>query len=221
MPHWVVFDFCETLVNIQTADAFIAYVQQKQPHFLRRLWMHLITLAERLKVFAIAQKLIPRYNLEKRLRLFTLRGLSEETLEHLAQTFNSEVLKHHENHEMMQRLLQHQEAGDFVQLSSGGLHIYLNYWAQEHQIRTIHATQLKFKNGICTGFILGKDCMFEEKVQRLNQEPQGLPTIAYSDSITDLPLLKWAQTAYVISYQKPQHWVASHPFNEFILSRKS
>jgi phosphoserine phosphatase len=41
-------------------------------------------------------------------------------------------------------------------------------------------------------------------------------SIVYSDSITDLPLLKWADEAVVISKSKSQLWANDFGFKEII-----
>lgn len=223
---WVVFDFCETLVSIQTADAFIDFAVENSPNLWRKLWRGVIGLCIQFRVYSLANRLFPMYNLEKRMRLFLLRGFSREALERLAQRFAVEVLVTYENVELMDRLGGHLRAGDFVQLSSGGLGMYLRYWSQVKGIDLVHATELDFHRGVCTGFIKRGDCMYSEKVVRLKQleseraELAGLSRVVYTDSITDLPLLQWSDEAWVISYEKGRNWPKKYGFKEIILNRK-
>lgn len=224
---WVVFDFCETLVNIQSADAFIDFATQDEQQLWRHFWRKIIAICERVKVFAVAQKLFPKYNLEKRMRIFLLRGLSVEALERRAQEFAETVLSRCENQALMDRLKMHRNQGDIIEISSGGLHVYLKCWAQEYNIDVVDATHLEVRKGRVTGFIEGSDCMYSEKVIRLNgrlkngQDKEGLFKIVYSDSFTDLPLFEWADEAWVISYDKKRAWPNNYNFKELVIGRNN
>lgn len=224
---WVVFDFCETLVNIQSADAFIDFATQYERQLWRRFWRIIISIFEQLKVFALAQKLFPKYNLEKRMRIFLLRGLLVEALERRAQEFAETVLSQYENQALMDRLKGHQNQGDIIEISSGGLHVYLKYWAKKYGIDLVDATHLGVQKDRVTGFIRGTDCMYEEKVRRLNhmlkctKSREGLFRVVYSDSFTDLPLFQWADEAWVISYEKKRNWVHNYNFKELVIGRNN
>lgn len=224
---WVVFDFCETLVDIQSADAFIDFATQGERQLWRHCWRKIISIFEQLKVFALAQKLFPKYNLEKRMRIFLLRGLSVEALERRAQEFAEKVLSQYENQALMDRLKMHQEEGDIIEISSGGLHVYLKYWAKKYGIDLVDATHLGAQKGWVTGFIRGSDCMYEEKVNRLNlrlknaKDREGLFRVVYSDSFTDLPLFQWADEAWVISSEKKRNWVNNYNFKELVIGRNN
>lgn len=224
---WVVFDFCETLVNIQSADAFIDFATQDEGQLWRRFWRKIIAIFEQLKVFALAQKLFPKYNLEKRIRIFLLRGLSLEALERRAQEFAETVLSQYENQALMDRLKGHQNQGDNVEISSGGLHVYLKYWAKKYGIDLVDATHLGVQKDRVMGFIRGSDCMYKEKVNRLNlrcaeaKDREGLFRVVYSDSFTDLPLFEWADEAWVISYEKKRNWVDNYNFKEMVIGRNN
>jgi HAD superfamily hydrolase (TIGR01490 family) len=223
---WVVFDFCETLVNLQSADAFVDFATQNERQKWRGFIRKLIGIFGTFKVFALVQKVFPEYSLEKRMRLFLLRGLSVEVLERRAQEFVDSVLVEHENLALVERLKAHQQQGDVVDISSGGLRIYLTYWAVKNGISELDATDISFKNGYATGFISGADCMYGEKVVRLNlrqnkRDESGWTRVVYSDSISDLPLFQWADEAWVVSYEKERNWVKINNFNEIVIGRNN
>jgi HAD superfamily hydrolase (TIGR01490 family) len=224
---WVVFDFCETLVNLQSADAFIDFATQNERQKWRGFIRKLIGVFGAFKVFALVQKVYPEYSLEKRMRLFLLRGLSVEALERRAQEFVDSVLVEHENKALLRRLMTHQDLGDIIEISSGGLHIYLKYWAKKHGIDLVDATHVEVQKRRVTGFIDGSDCMYEEKVNRLNhalkytKSREGLFRVVYSDSISDLPLFQWADEAWVVSYEKERNWVKINNFKEIVIGRNN
>ena len=73
-----------------------------------------------------------------------------------------------------------------------------------------------------TGFFLGKDCLFQQKVVLIEKYIKDnhlkfSETIAYSDSKTDLPLLQWADEAIVVSKNESQAWASSYGFKEIII----
>ena len=224
---WVVFDFCETLVNLQTADAFVDFCVKDRMSIWRRFWSGMIRIFTRMRIFAIAQWVIPRYNLEKRMRVFLLRGFSREDMERLATDFVNEVLLGASNGALQSRLEEHLRAGDWVQISSGGIGVYLRIWGNKHAIWEVDATELEFRDGRCTGFLLGADCLYEEKVKRLENRMEldaelgTLKRVVYSDSITDLPLLKWADEAWVVSYEKNRAWVKNYNLKELVIGRNN
>jgi len=66
--------------------------------------------------------------------------------------------------------------------------------------------------------------MFDTKVHLIEEFLKSTnynlkDSIVYSDSKTDLPLLKWASNAYVISYNKSQRWPYEVGLDEIILNR--
>ena len=224
---WVVFDFCETLVNIQTGDAFIDFAIKGHNSSFRKFWKLTIDILEKLRLFSLSQKLAPKYNLEKRMRLYLLKDISEKDLEIAAKEFVEQVLIKFENRALIQKLNKHILEKDRVCISSGGFSIYLKYWADKHNIEWVDACEIQFRNGKCTGLLLGKDCMFEEKTNRLDlkkssdENLSNLERVVYSDSITDLPLFKWSHIPYVISYENPRNWVKKYSLNEIIIGRNN
>jgi HAD superfamily phosphoserine phosphatase-like hydrolase len=161
------------------------------------------------------------------MRVFLLRGFSREDMERLAMDFVNEVLLGASNAALQSRLEKHLRVGDRVQISSGGIGVYLRMWANKHGIWEVDATELEFRDGRCKGFLLGADCLYEEKVKRLenrmelNTELGTLERVVYSDSITDLPLLKWADEAWVISYEKSRAWVNNYKLKELVIGRNN
>ena len=78
--------------------------------------------------------------------------------------------------------------------------------------------KIKIENNICTGFLDGLDCMNERKIQYINKLFPSKPTysIAFSDSLSDIPLLQYATDGVVVSRNKHQNWVDNNKFKELI-----
>ena len=67
---------------------------------------------------------------------------------------------------------------------------------------TFFGTEAEIKGGVYTGRVSGKPNFGEEKVRKIQAwlgNRKFSQTIAYSDSINDLPLLKFASQAVVLN----------------------
>ena len=215
----IIFDFCETLVNIQTADNFVLWVLEKekvnskfQLDFIRRL--------KKIKFITILNVLFPRLNFEKRLMLRLLKNLSQETINENAKNY-AEWLKGKWIMELKDLFMKYVDNGAKIVVISGGYEIYLKHFFAEFPEVIVFGTKIEFKNGKLTGMFDGKDCMFQEKVNILDRwiETSGQnmeKSVVFSDSISDLPLLKWANEGFVVSHKKEQNWAKMNNLKEII-----
>lgn len=214
-----VFDFCETLADFQTANAFVDYVRQQAGRFSIRC-RHILFLAlSKGQVIKLLNTITKnRYSIGKILRLRELKGISRETIDRMALHYYTECVKPHLIATMVDKLRQLQNKGYAVGLSSGGYDVYLKYFVEDYAIDFCQCSELEFKNGRCTGRIVGTDCMREEKVKRLSATFGSTPreSLAFSDSISDLPLLKWAASGVVVSRSKHQDWADKYQLQEII-----
>jgi phosphoserine phosphatase len=106
-------------------------------------------------------------------------------------------------------------------IASGGYLPYIKVFSQKHKIKHSFATQIDIKDKKITGQFNGKDCLYNQKVilieEFLNANPiKYASSVAYSDSITDLPLLQWADEGVVVSKHKSQDWAAKNNLKEII-----
>jgi HAD superfamily phosphoserine phosphatase-like hydrolase len=115
----------------------------------------------------------------------------------------------------------HRDNKDHILIVSGGYAPYIKYFSEINKLHYSFATEIEFNNNKATGKFIGKDCLYAQKVLLLNQylKENALDfdkSVAYSDSITDLPLLKWANKAYVVSKNTSQKWAKENGLNEII-----
>lgn len=218
----VVFDFCETLVSFQSADRFVDRIALRYFPARNLRMNHFIRILKQLRILAIANKLFPKLNLNKRLVLLKIRGLKLQDLEEEARKYLDEEIIPGLNEVLIDRMLQHQRNNDHLIISSGGYHPYLILFCEKYGISPLFSSRIAVKNGRVTGFMEGADCMFTQKVTLLSKWTESeaisnLPKMCYTDSVTDMPLLRWADEAYVVSYSKPQKWVAENNFHEIII----
>jgi phosphoserine phosphatase len=87
------FDFCDTLVNFQTADAFVDFVRKTEANFSMRFLNDLLYFLRKVKITVIFHKLFPDLAIEKRIKLLQLRGLTYAELNKLASLYYQELIR--------------------------------------------------------------------------------------------------------------------------------
>lgn len=216
---WALFDFCETLVNIQTANAFVKYVRIKHPTLWASLLNAFYVFLVRVRFWNFTYRLFPKQSIDKRFYLLQLKGISLDILEKVAFDFYNEIIKSHFIDKVLDELKSRQKNGYKIAIISGGYDLYLKYFCHEYKVDNLICSNIGFDYyKRCLGAIEGKDCMYDEKVIKILNTPKInlVNSIAYSDSITDLPFLNLATEAVVISHLQSQSWVRKYNFKEII-----
>ena len=216
-----VFDFCDTIVNFQTADNFVLYVSgntQNKRIKKRRFVINAIKGGCIIK--KIDKKTGGKFSLCKRMVLWQLRGITVDELNKCAEDYYEKEIVPNMYADMLELVVSHQKDGYLVYISSGGYDVYIERFAKEYGLDGCFCTKLKYKNGIFTGRMDGKDCMRENKTEMLNAYFSRRPeqVIAYSDSKSDLPLLMWADNGVVVSRKIGREWPKEYGLREHILS---
>lgn len=214
------FDFCETLVDFQTADRYVEFVlsnMSPHPHYI---YSKLLSFLQKKGIIWRASKLFPTVSLNKRLILKQICGVSESKLRQLAIDYYELELKPHFISKTIDELKMRQINGYRIVLLSGGYDIYLKCFAKEFGIEEtdIISTKIKFKRGRCTGSFDGIDCQWNNKVKLLNRyyKKDALDSVAYSDSESDIPMLSWANEGIVIRRKGAPKWDKNNQFDEII-----
>ena len=99
------FDFCETLVNFQTADAFVEYVRanckdNKHMHKWNNIRLFLI----KTRIIPILSRLLPKISIHKRIVLYQLKGKTKIELSEYAQCFYKNMILPNLIHEVIDEL---------------------------------------------------------------------------------------------------------------------
>lgn len=199
----VFLDFCGTCVPFQSVPRYIDYTLAHFPRrisiFRRKLYKKL----ERYNLLHIITRLTLGHLIPKEIEMRALKGYSVVILEQSAQSFYQKVLKPNYISEMVEVIRRHQAAGARIVLVSGGLGIYLKYFAKDFHLamEDMISSNIAIRNGYSTGYLEGIDCMGENKVKLVEQRFDKLKinTIVYSDSYSDLPLLQWADKGIVVA----------------------
>ena len=218
------FDFCETTVSIQSADLFVDYVRNKlsgkKMNFVEIMRRYLVKFYffKFLNLFTSNSMLI-----HKKLKLFQLNGKKESVIEKLAKEYYQKYLKLKFNTKIIDEIINKKKLGYRIVIISGGYSIYIKYFAKEYGIDDIISTEIKMKNKVCKGTIGGIDCMNENKIKLITKKIKNIDSYdlkksyAYSDNISDLPLLKFVGNGIVVS-SNFQNWASQHNLKQILLN---
>ena len=212
------FDFCETLVDFQTADAFVDYVRLQTGNRRMLILDSIQRILRRLRIIGVVERITPGHSLNKRLKLLQLKGQDYHTLLSFAESYYNHCIKPHFISPIINELLSLQREGYLVGLVSGGYGIYLDFFVKDFSLDFCISTDIQFKNDVCTGKFDGIDCLNENKIILLNHKFRKKPveTVAYSDSESDLPLLLWVKKGVVVSHGLSQKWSVNNNLKEII-----
>lgn len=210
------FDFCETLVSFQTAMAYVGFVHNHTSSIKCGLKWFIFRVIRKLRLFPTLESISKGRILEKRCALWTLRGLEYNFLDNVAEKFYHKMLKPNIIPELYTELKNRQLDEFDIFIVSGGYDIYIKYFAMDNNIDVNHiiSSRLNFEQGAFTGEMVGLDCMAENKVTLIEGlfKKNEIYSVAYSDSISDLPLLLWVNEGYVVS--RGRKWVQDNSLNQ-------
>jgi HAD superfamily hydrolase (TIGR01490 family) len=226
MVKLALFDFCETLVGFQTADAFVDYVRNKKGSIYLNFLDEILTILIRLRVFSVLNKFFPGESRIKKFKLLQIRNISYDNLDHLADMFYNDMIKPNLILPVMEEMTRLAKEGHEICLVSAGYSIYLKYFIREYELQHLISTEIAFDRfgTRCLGTIAGKDCIREEKVNRIKayftgKEINLSESISFSDSISDLPMLLYTGDAVVVSKELPQLWIRQYKIREIIWNK--
>lgn len=205
-------------MSFQTADAYVDFVRI---HSRRKSFTLVLEFVfkffKRIKLFSFLEKLFPQKSIEKKFKLFQLKGFYYSELDQLSLNFYNDVIKKHFVAPIYHEFLTAYQSDQNITIVSGGYNIYLNHFVSEFPKCKLVSTKLKFDHDIFSGRLLERDCLYNEKVvqlEKLNYSSEN--SIVYTDSFTDLPLLKWCEQGIVVSKSMHQTWSAKYGFKEII-----
>ncbi|WP_096985571.1 HAD family hydrolase [Escherichia coli] len=219
------FDLCETLVDFQTGDGFIYYVIDRLGICNNIKIQTLNRVASSLSIFKIEQiinKIRLGESLRKRILLYILKNIERDILNVMARDYVNEIILRRINPAIIKILNKHLKDGDEVIIISGGYDIYIQYLVKALEINGFVCTKIKFDNrGRCLGRISGKNCMGYNKVLMLkgvlSLDVSEYHITTYSDSISDLPILKMSNVGVVVSKGQAREWVRQHKLFEILI----
>ncbi len=208
----VIFDFCDTITNFQTANEFCKFVLKKEK---RRALLLVDQLFEVGFLYRIFTKLGLKGVLsKKKLLLSGLKGIKKGQLDSYGLDYVEQVIEKNRNQVVYFRFLEHLENGDRVVINSGGYEPYLKQFADKYNVKYCYSTQFDYCRDVFNGSMNGRDCLGIEKVNKMKQT--GLlnqtysEVFVYSDSKTDMPIFNLAtRKIAVIKQSNVPDWCSS------------
>ncbi len=129
-----------------------------------------------------------------------IKGMSAEEVHEIVRPFSVNIVN--ELKDSISQALLEKHSSDECLITSGTLSFIVKEIALLLGVNTFFGTEAEIKGGLYTGRVSGKPNFGEEKVRKIQAwlgNRKFSQTIAYSDSINDLPLLKFASQAVVLN----------------------
>ena len=158
------FDFCDTIVSFQTANAFVEYAIHRFKR--RRGFYSLYKLVNKTKLISGFYYFFIGHGASKRIPLLFLKGIEKNDLECIAHDFYNERIRPNFIFPVLKQIKMRQEEEYQTIIVSGGYNIYIDFFAKEYGIDCVLANEIIYKNNRCTGRY-GEECMGKNKVARL------------------------------------------------------
>lgn len=213
------FDFCETLVDKQTADDFIKFILKKHHKYVRLFAFNFLKNKFLIKVlFRIGFK--PNF---KSVFVYLIKGITFKEIDSCAVEYSRQLCSENIIMPVYERLIALKNSGTCIWIVSGGYQAYIKYFFPEI-IERVVSNQFEFDSDMrATGKLMGVDCMGNEKVRRINMEHNAIDydfVISFSDSESDLPMMSMAKKAVVVSKKYSQQWAQSYDYEEIVWGEK-
>jgi HAD superfamily phosphoserine phosphatase-like hydrolase len=206
MKPVALFDFCETLVGLQTADHFVLFCLESRGSRWRAVLVRTIKAP-------LIQRVLSRIRWwsvrQKRFILSMLKGIPREEITRHAQSYADWLHAHARIDPVHDKLLDYRRRGYEVWVVSAGYGDYIRPFMGD-DASTVVATELQYREGRCTGRIEGEDCFGPHKPARLRQ--MGLlggidpaRSVVFSDSLSDWPLFELAENRFLVTRDAVSH----------------
>ncbi|MBN8574404.1 MAG: HAD-IB family hydrolase [Candidatus Kapabacteria bacterium] len=194
-PQLAIFDFDDTLYRGQSFDKYIKFVYERERNFLRKLLYKLS------KIFIHFTRFSSKNN--KFILTRFMSGLPIERLQSLAEEFVTCDIQTRIIAPVYGYLQNHLQKGDTVIVVSGGLEIYIQIFAKQHNLEYSIATKIIDNKGIF--FSVGEECLGQTKIDRLSlmvniNEFDIINSHVYSDHLSDLPLFEYFGNPHYVAH---------------------
>lgn len=205
------FDFCETLVDFQSATRYLDLVAQYRGYNKQQKLVHRVYAKLKRKLNKRLQKVLSKSYRNKSVNFEVLRGFNVEEAERIAYDFFERELVPHINKRIIDRVYYHQKLGHTIAIVSGGFEIYIRIFAKYFGIPYVVAVALESNKGVLSGNMDGIHTMEYRKLYKLSQildlsKYDLRQSYAYSDCPSDIPLLSLVGNGIVVECGKDVEW---------------
>lgn len=223
----VIYDFCHTLVDLESADAFIHFIGEQE--FNKSIYTKecIRILFKKLKIIPAIEKIMrnkqPQYSLNKKWILWEIKGYKKDIIDKYAKEYYEKVIKNKLIQKTVKEIKKQKEKGYTVFIVSASYEPFLKLFTKEFDIDYLVTNEFKYTSeGIFTGKIKNRDCIGKEKKKRFYEELEknGIYEYeicaSYGDSPSDKYILDIAKNKYVISEKESKDWIKSTDYKEII-----
>lgn len=223
----ILLDFCETVVKFQSADRYVHFVSDSKPLFSSKLKKIIYKILVRIRIVRLLTRLFPHASINKRMILYRLKGYSYNELNKLAYDYYNSEIKPQIIDSTIKLLREYQSLGYRIIIVSGGYDIYIKFFADDYDIKDVVSSKIGFSSGICTGKLLSKDCLWDNKVILLEQYLKDADiridkanSISISDSLSDIPILNYVKKQIIVHRADKEKWFEKFNYTNVILWEK-
>lgn len=227
MIQVVIYDFCQTIVDFETADEFVNFIHIQENTSRMEKIEKVRNFLIRTRLLYLIEKIIrifsETYSLNKRLILLELKGMKKNKIDKYAKDYFEEMLESHTIATVMDSINANKSNGIMVCIVSAAYDPYLKVFCEKYGIDLLVTNEFKYdKKGGFIGRINGRDCVGKEKVQRfkraISESGNGKYDVLYSygDSKSDKYILDIAKQGIVISRSKSKQWVSGTSYKEIV-----
>jgi HAD superfamily hydrolase (TIGR01490 family) len=193
---WSFFDLDGTLVNKDSYLPFLLYWKYKHPHRVLPL------LFLPIKCFTYLTKHKNRSYLKAAFLSAFMKGAKRSEVDSFVANFWSRFLVRYRNEVVINKLKWHFHNDHRVYIVSGSFDFYTEFLKKIWPVHGIISTRAEWAGDVLTGNIIGKNCKGKEKIIRIEEELgidlRNVKYYAYTDSYSDLPLLRNATFPIVV-----------------------
>jgi HAD superfamily hydrolase (TIGR01490 family) len=205
MEKLAIFDVDYTITKRETLFEFFMFLISKKP----KLILHIPKSFGASLLYAA--KLMSAGD-AKRYFMSFIRNIHEDELKKLVKEFYSKRLSNIFYVDAINTMKKLKSEGYKIYLISASAEFYLEELYNIKEVDKVIGTRFKFTNGYYSEEIIGENNKGEEKVRRLMEflekekiEVDFKNSYMYSDSLSDLPLLKLVGHPYLINSTKKKH----------------
>ncbi len=199
--RFAVFDLDRTITKHGTFTAFLLSTRRTfatRAALMLRILAHMV----RYKTGRMDRLVLKNHMLET-----ALRGMSQTLVERAAEDFAVRIVKTGIRAGFSPVLARHREAGDMLVMATASIDLYASLFASHFDFDLLVCTTTAFAaHGPESLRIVGPNCYGAEKQARVAEallpdcavSREEIFVSAYSDDLSDMPLLKWANDPSVV-----------------------
>lgn len=169
------FDFCKTIVNINTLNKFVEYVIEEDENLFTKKIKKLI-----LKNKKVFNRLF--LTKSRTIEIALLKGYYKNFLEIKGKEFFYNQIVNSINKKVVDYLLDFKEKKFVIVVLSAALDVYLLNIKDILPVDYVICSRLKYKNNMCLGVVDGIDCYGYNKIIKMSLELPFFNEICWEDS---------------------------------------